>query len=76
MYLDAFLGNILEIKCERYMKDNLRAPPQALVRQWGKQLKMAPVDVEHISDRLKLRFALGKDIYYYTSLCYYFNNFE
>jgi len=31
------------------MKDNLRAPPQALVRQWGKQLKMAPVDVEHIS---------------------------
>ena len=42
------------------MKDNLRAPPQTLVRQWGKQLKMDPADVERISDRLKLRFALGK----------------
>jgi hypothetical protein len=60
MYLDAFLRNILEIKCERYMKDNLRAPSRTLVRQWGKQLKMAPDDVEQINDRLKLRFALGK----------------
>jgi hypothetical protein len=60
MYLDAFLGNILEIKCERYMKDNLRAPSQTLVRQWGKQLKMSPDDVKRINDRLKLRFALGK----------------
>jgi hypothetical protein len=60
MYLDTFLGNILEIKCERYMKDNLRAPSQTLVRQWGKQLKMSPDDVKRINDRLKLRFALGK----------------
>ena len=64
MYLDAFLGNILEIKCERYMKDNLRAPSQTLVRQWGKQLKMSPDDVKRINDRLKLRFALGKKKFY------------
>ena len=42
------------------MIDNLRTPPQTLVRQWGKQLKMDPADVERISDRVKLRFALGK----------------
>jgi hypothetical protein len=67
MYYYTFLRNILENKCDRYMKDNLRAPPYALVCQWGKQLKMAPVDVEHISDRLKLRFALG-EIYI---ICHY-----
>jgi len=60
MYFDAFKKYLLENKCTRYMKDNLRAPPQTLVRQWGKQLKMDPADVERISDRLKLRFALGK----------------
>ncbi len=60
MYFDAFKKYLLENKCTHYMIDNLRTPPQTLVRQWGKQLKMDPADVERISDRVKLRFALGK----------------
>jgi hypothetical protein len=72
MYFDAFKKYLLENKCTRYMKDNLRAPPQTLVRQWGKQLKMDPADVERISDRLKLRFALGKIFYYKIIIITYF----
>ena len=60
MYFDAFKKYLLENKCTHYMIDNLRTPPQTLVRQWGKQLKMDSADVERISDRVKLRFALGK----------------
>ena len=35
-------------------------PTANLSSTMGQQLKMDPADVERISDRVKLRFALGK----------------
>ena len=39
---------------------NLRAPPFSLVKTWGQQLHCTLWDIQHVSDTLPLRFALGK----------------
>ncbi len=54
----------LQYKCEQYMNENLRAPSQVLVRQWGKKMGLPPAEIEQISDTLKLRRVLG--LYTYT----------
>jgi hypothetical protein len=42
------------------MTENLRAPSQKLVLQWGRNLKMDQADSLRVSNQLKLRFKLGK----------------
>lgn len=41
------------------MRTHLKAPPWNLVLRWGKELHMSPLDIKQLSDRLKLRHALG-----------------
>jgi hypothetical protein len=54
---DAFF---LEQKCKTYSQIRLRAPPKALVFQWGKTLRMAKEDIQTVYDTLPLRHQLGR----------------
>ena len=48
------------------MRDNLRAPPWKLVLQWGRQLHMNTTAIKDVSEKLSLRHALGKKLFFLT----------
>ncbi len=50
---------VLQRKCDRYVKDQLRPPPPRLIARWGKKLGMTPKECRDVSDNLLLRGQLG-----------------
>jgi hypothetical protein len=49
----------LEKKCQVYIQNNLRAPPIALVKKWGKQLKFSAEEIQNVNENIQLRHQLG-----------------
>jgi hypothetical protein len=47
-------------RCEKFSKENLRAPSWALVTKWGRILGLPLELIKQVSDRLYLRHRLGK----------------
>lgn len=60
-----------EKKCHLYMRENLRVPTWKLMLQWGRQLSMKKPDIQHVSDRLSLRHALGYPFVFSMVTLYY-----
>ena len=50
----------LELRCQRYIKSRLRAPPQHQVLTWAKRMGVTRQEALHLSDRLPYRHALGE----------------
>ncbi len=53
------MSNKLERKCSEYVRNRLRAPSVALVKKWGRQLKMTDADIDRVSQHIELRHRLG-----------------
>jgi hypothetical protein len=49
-------------KCHNYIKENLRNPPSALIKKWGRTAGLSAADINAFKQRLPLTFKLGRVI--------------
>jgi hypothetical protein len=58
----------VEQKCNKYIKQNIRAPPVSLIYKWGQQLKLSKDEIKNVNSNLLIRHRLGinSQIYLYT----------